>query len=115
MVHFLHNLPARHGKRFSAFKMKKGPREAVKRIHWILLLAWVLPGLLQGQLYYWVDAAGVQHYSSTPPESREGIRDFRVFEATGDAPVQGVESGAGSKAGLPGKTIPSVVMYTTSR
>ncbi len=87
----------------------------MKKIKWIFYYVLALPVMLHAQLYYWIDAKGVQHYSSTPPENRQGIRDFKVFEADAGSAPQNAETGPKTQPGTQGKAYPSVVMYTTSR
>jgi glutaredoxin len=85
----------------------------------ILFMVFFLPLVLRAQIYFWIDENGVKHYSDTAPETRKGLRDFKVIENGPDSQTSGSEEADASSnapaAQNPQKSaMPKVTVYTTS-
>lgn len=87
----------------------------IKRKTISLIVVFFLPLALIAQIHYWVDEKGVQHYSSSPPESKKGIRNYQVVETLSEISNSEPESLTGNNSGSSTrlqKTYPKVVMYS---
>lgn len=89
-----------------------------KGIQAALLVISFLPLAVFAHIHYWVDAKGVKHYSFSPPESKEGIRDYQVVETISEIsatePVNPSGNNTSASAASQAKTYPNVVVYSTS-
>lgn len=76
-----------------------------------LFIAFLFPLVVFAEIYYWVDEKGVKHYSSSPPESKKGIRDYQVVETMSE-----ISTPEESRPGMDSnqKAAHKIVMYTTS-
>jgi len=85
----------------------------------VLVCLLFMPHFVLAQIYYWEDQNGVKHDSSTPPENREGIRDYKVYSTTSDVNEEEMEPANSTSLQNPvsvsqKKKTPKVIIYTTS-